>query len=128
MTAIFATVIITFSNLGVKLGEPGFALWSYALFFCEGGYFSLYMPLTVQIFGVEYSSSNYGLVFSIYSCFVVLNIVILTQAADIQFSTATLIIGLLTYLGLVNLKLLENHMIRFQKESKEGIETNVRVN
>jgi len=117
LTAIFATVIITFSNLGVELKEPGFALWSYALFFCEGGYFSLYMPLTVQIFGVEYSSSNYGLVFTIYSCFVVLNIIILTQGVNVQFATATLIIGCLTYTGLLALILLEKHMAEFKNDN-----------
>ena len=113
-TVVFAGVIITFSNLGVSLGEPGFALWSYALFFCEGGYFALYMPLTVQIFGVQYSSSNYGLVFSVYTCFVVLNIIVLTQSLDISFATATLIIGILTAVGCANLIALRMHMKIFK--------------
>lgn len=115
LTVVFATVIITFSNLGMWLGELGFAIWSYALFFCQGGYFALYMPLAVQIFGVDYSSSNYGMIFSVYTCFVVLNIVLLTQSIDFKFSTVTLIIGSLTYVGLANLYFLKRHMVYFKK-------------
>jgi len=116
LTLAFGTVILTFSNLGVVLGETGFALWSYGLFFCEGGYFSLYMPLSIQILGLKHSSSNYGLIFSVYSVFVVINILVLTHLGSAaSFSLVTLIVGTLTLLGGFNLYCLKLHMVTFRE-------------
>ena len=72
------------------------------------------MPLIVQIFGMDYSSSNYGFIFSIYTCFVVLNIVLLAQADNFSFATTTLIIGIVTYAGFINLIFLKKHMVEFK--------------
>lgn len=123
LTMVFGAVIVTFSNMGVVLGEAGFALWSYGLFFCEGGYFSLYMPLSIQILGLKYSSSNYGLIFSVYSIFVVINILVLTHLNGASFALVTLIVGSLTFLGGINLYLLKLHMISFRRESMHRIDT-----
>mmetsp|Transcript_10470 Transcript_10470/g.11278 ORF Transcript_10470/g.11278 Transcript_10470/m.11278 type:complete len:498 (-) Transcript_10470:327-1820(-) len=117
MSLLFATTIITYSN-SIALGEAGFGLWTFLIFFFEGANFVLYVPVTVLLFGAKYSASNYGLIFSSYSLFVVLNIYIMA-GAKVSFDTASISMGLLTGLGFLNLLLLEIHIQSSRKNLLE---------
>lgn len=108
MSLLFALTIITYAN-SVTLGEFGFGLWTYLIFFFEGANFVLYVPITVLLFGAKYSASNYGMIFSSYSFFVVLNICVMS-GAKVGFQEASLYMGLLTFIGFINVLLLELHI------------------
>ena len=71
LSFLFAAIMATYA-MSPKLGEAAFVLWTFAIFFFEGGNFVLYVPIVVQQFGSKFSASNYGLMFSVYSIFVVL--------------------------------------------------------
>lgn len=45
-------------------GEGMFAFWLCGIFFCVGGFFSLFPTATVRSFGLRYIGINYGLVFT----------------------------------------------------------------
>jgi MFS family permease len=117
MGILFSLTILTYAN-SVKIGPFGFALWTYLIFFFEGANFVLYVPVTILSFGSKYSASNYGLIFSSYSLFVVLNIYIMA-GSQVSFDTASLTMGLLTGLGFLNLLLLEMHIRCSKKQPEE---------
>lgn len=108
MALLFAVTIFTYAS-SVALGAPGFAIWTFMIFFFEGANFVLYMPVTVLLFGSKNSAANYGLIFSSYSLFVVLNISVMA-GAKVSFEDASIRMGLLTGLGFLNLLLLELHI------------------
>ena len=109
----FALVIITYSNIAISIGQFGYALWTFAIFFCEGGNFSLYLPLLVNVYGGTHCAANYGIIFTVYSTFVVINIILMTQIETISFQMATLLIGCMTLIGFMNVYLLKNHIVSF---------------
>jgi len=123
MSLLFALTIFTYP-LSLSLGQYGFALWTFAIFFFEGANFVLYVALSVALFGTTYSASNYGLIFSSYSGFVVLNIFVLAHA-KVSFSTAAMAMGVLTLCGCGNACLLQWH-IRYlaNKYSNDNSNTN----
>lgn len=108
MSFIFASLIGTYS-FSVYLGEAGFTLWTFGIFFFEGANFVLYIPITVQVFGRKYSASNYGLIFTSYTFIVVISLFIIAKAS-VSFSTATVSMGLFTFMGWINVVLLYFHM------------------
>lgn len=120
MTTFFALILYTYS-WSVQLGEPGFALYTFLIFFCEGGNFVLYVPITILLFGQKHSASNYGLIFTSYSLFVVLNICVLAKQ-HVSFQTATFSMGTLTLLGAANVFLLLLHIRCTRGEVRERIE------
>lgn len=111
MSFAFALIIATYS-FSPQLGEPGFAIWTCFIFFFEGANFALYLPLTLQVFGSKNAGSNYGLIFSTYSVFVVLNILILAKH-NASFHTASSLMGIITFLGFVDLLFLVQHVSRY---------------
>lgn len=119
MSLVFALVLITYPS-SVVLGEGGFALWTFLVFFFEGANFVLYVPMTVLLFGHKNSASNYGLIFSSYSLFTVMNIFLLSDAG-VPFPKACVMMGLLTGLGFLNLLLLYFH-IRYTNKRAVGSE------
>ena len=45
-------------------GKGMFFVWVCAIFFCIGGYFSLFPSISTSLFGSKYSSMNYGFLFT----------------------------------------------------------------
>jgi MFS family permease len=124
MSSIFSAIIASYA-LSPLIGQWAFALWTWAIFFFEGGNFVLYVPIVVQQFGSKHSASNYGLIFSSYSLFVVVNITLLADSGW-SFLTTTLLMGLLTFIGFVNLLLLDRH-IRSSKKLTVGGQSECKV-
>ena len=48
MSFFFSTIISTYALSPFVMGEFGYAIWTYAIFFFEGGNFALYLPGTKQ--------------------------------------------------------------------------------
>lgn len=107
-----ACIIYTYSN-SLEFGVPGFAIWTFLLFFFEGGNFALYMPITIQIFGSKHSSGNYGLIFFLFSLSNVVNIFLLSHL-KVSFTAASLSMGSLTLAGSLCVLLLIRHHKRFE--------------
>jgi hypothetical protein len=115
LSFIFAVVLMTYPS-SVELGQGGFALWTFMIFFFEGANFVLYVPVTVLLFGAKNSASNYGLIFTSYSLFTVINIFMLADAG-VPFPKACTMMGLLTTVGFLNLILLYFH-IKFSNNKR----------
>jgi MFS family permease len=110
MCSIFACIIATYS-MSSQYGKAGFAIWTFSIFFLEGGNFALYMPLTIETFGNKFSGTNYGIMYTCYSLFSVINITILANN-NVRFNSASLINGLITFIGFVNLCFFRIHRRR----------------
>jgi len=67
-----------------------------------GGNFALYLPITAQVFGKEYSGANYGLIYVVYSTSIMLNTILL---ADIRldFNYTCVVLASITLFGFLNL-------------------------
>jgi len=98
----FALVIATYTKAASVLGRAGFAIWTFLLFTLEGCNFALYPALNAQLFGSEYATINYGIMFSIYSVFTVMNITLLSRL-DVNFFWSTVFISGVLCLGLLSL-------------------------
>jgi len=107
MSFLFSIVIFTYSYSPL-LHEAGFTIWTFAIFFFEGANFALYLPMSVQLFGSKYASSNYGLIFSCYSFINVVNITLLAKN-NADFEDATTLMGFVTFVGFMNLLLFSKH-------------------
>lgn len=114
MSVIFALIIGTYPY-SISFGQAGFAIWTFMIFFFEGANFVLYVPITVLLFGSQHSASNYGLIFTSYTLFTVLNIFLLSDAG-VAFEKAAQMMGALTFIGFLNLLLLDWH-VRSTKKS-----------
>ena len=101
MSAVFSAIIVSYP-LSPLLGKAGFAIWTFSIFFLEGGNFALYMPLTIDTFGSRFSGANYGLIFTSYSIFSVLNITVLAFCA-ISYDVACRLMAAFTFIGFLNL-------------------------
>ncbi len=110
---IFSIIILTFP-LSFQFGEVGFALWTFSIFFFEGANFVLYYPIVVSCFGEKYSASNYGLIFSVYSFFAMINIIVVSHSG-MEFSTSAILMGCITFLGFMNLISLHFHVRSISK-------------
>ena len=108
MTLLFSLIIVTFP-LSPLLGQTGFAVWTFLIFFFEGGNFALYMPVTIDTFGGRFAGANYGIIFTSYSIFSVLNITVLADFS-FKYDLACRLMGALTFLGFVNLCLFRLHV------------------
>jgi len=108
MSLIYSILILTYSH-STSLGQAGFAFWTCCIFFFEGANFALYLPITVHLFGKKNAAANYGLVFTCYSFLNVVNITILA-GFDTSFRNASLSMGILTFIGFINLVLFHKHM------------------
>ena len=97
---LFAGVLLTYPY-SVLLGKTAFCVWTLGMFALEGGNFTLYVPVMVRLFGVKYSSANYGLIFIIYSLFNVSNIWILSHLR-VDFHQAATSMAIVTLLGSLN--------------------------
>lgn len=107
--ALFFSLIIMTYPVSPLLGETGFAIWTFLIFFLEGGNFALYMPLTIDTFGGKFAGANYGVIFTSYSIFSVLNITALADS-DVKYDLACKLMGCLTFIGFVNLCLFRIHV------------------
>jgi hypothetical protein len=94
-----------------QFGELGFAVWTFSIFFFEGGNFALYMPLTIETFGNKFAGANYGFLFSFFSMFSVINILVLANN-NVSFDSASQFMGLVTFIGFVNLCFFRIHRQR----------------
>lgn len=112
MNLFFALIIYTYP-FSVLLGRGGYVLWTFLIFFCEGGNFALYLPLTIQLFGSKHAGSNYGLFFAVFSVFVVLDIALITTT-NISFILATTVLGCVNLIGAVLLSYLQNKTVYHQ--------------
>jgi OFA family oxalate/formate antiporter-like MFS transporter len=120
LSLLFSLIIATYSLAPLLFGQTGFAAWTFLVFLFEGGNFVLYVPLTVQLFGARHSASNYGLLFSTYTVFVVLNITVLSDLA-LSFPTASRLMAGLTFIGFINLLFLDKHIkgIKVKKQDND---------
>jgi MFS family permease len=108
MALLFSLIIMTYP-VSPLLGETGFAIWTFLIFFLEGGNFALYMPLTIDTFGGKFAGANYGIIFTSYSIFSVLNITVLADS-DIKYDLACKLMGCITFIGFINLCLFRIHV------------------
>lgn len=112
MAFFFSFTIGSFAWSTEYLGPVGFGLWTYLMFFFEGANFVLYIVIVVELFGTKYSGSNFGMIFFMYTIFVVSNFFVMSQVAKPDFEEASLSLGILTFVGFLNLILLELHVRR----------------
>lgn len=113
MSFLFSITIFTYPS-SIYLGEAGFAMWTFLIFFFEGANFVLYFPIVVMLFGKKNSASNYGLIFSSYSLFVMINILVVSRMG-LEFTKANFGMGLLTLFGFCNLIALVWHIRKAAK-------------
>lgn len=99
---IFSFILLTYSLSAQSESEAIFTMSTFALMFCEGSNFALYLPITMQVWGEKHASSNYGFIFSSYSFINVINICFLASIG-VDFSSASLFLGFLCFLGTCNL-------------------------
>jgi MFS family permease len=113
MTLVFAALLMTYSLTltAMEAKESAFAFWTFAILFCEGGNFALYMPVTIQMFGLTHAGSNYGLIFTCYSLVNVASISLMA-ALNLDFLHSTVAMGVVTLVGTANLVALRWHMRR----------------
>lgn len=67
---VMSILLLTFYSTSVT-GKEAFLIWMCALFFCVGGYLSLFPMATASCFGEAHMGTNYGIM---YSALVVANI------------------------------------------------------
>ena len=101
MSFLFSVIMVTYP-ISPALGQSGFALWTFSIFFFEGGNFALYMPLTIDTFGGKFAGANYGLIFTSYTIVSVLNITILAKYG-VGYETACRMMAALTFVGFIML-------------------------
>jgi hypothetical protein len=119
LTLAFSFIILTYSSSLDYFGEAGFAIWTFLVFFFEGGNFALYMPITIQFFGSKFASSNYGVIFSLYSICVVCNITVLSHLR-VDFQQASISMGILTLVGFFNVLLFIGHSHNTEHKENDG--------
>lgn len=117
LSLFYSLIIMSYASSPLIGGEVGFALWTFMIFFFEGGNFALYPPICTQLFGLTNSGSNYGMIFSLYSVCVVLNITLLSSYS-VGLEPASQAMGILTFGGFLNLLLLQRHMRNACKRSE----------
>eukprot|EP01031_Cornospumella_fuschlensis_P026078 gene26078-31490_t len=93
-----------------------FAVWTFLTFFCEGGIFILFLPLTISMFGHKHSTSNYGVIFASHTVFSVTNILLMAHY-DVSFFSACMAIGTLSLCATVNVFALSYHIEYFKGRS-----------
>jgi nitrate/nitrite transporter NarK len=108
VSGVASFVISTYFYATSTKSEFLFSFYTCAIMFCIGGDFTLYLPVTMEIFGEANAGQNYGLIYACYTLFSVLNIVVLS-GLGVQFSIASTTMGLLTVAGFLNLILFSIH-------------------
>ena len=116
MTFIFSITILTYPS-SLTLGKAGFAIWTFLIFFLEGGNFALYMPVTIDTFGGKLAGANYGIIFTSYSIFSVLNITLLAKF-HVSYSFACQLMAALTFFGFADLCFFRRAVARSSPLSK----------
>mmetsp|Transcript_7305 Transcript_7305/g.9755 ORF Transcript_7305/g.9755 Transcript_7305/m.9755 type:complete len:487 (-) Transcript_7305:93-1553(-) len=87
-----------------------FMTWTSMIFLCYGGNYVVYPLATAQLFGVEHSATNYGMVFVFTGIAAVITIAYLEKAAGGDYQTT--ILGSLCGVGLVMAVLLRRLYFR----------------
>ena len=105
MSAVYSLIIYTYNHVSSFQNEILYAIWTFAIFFCIGGNFCLYMPISIHLSGKKHAVGNYGLIFLGLSVFEFLNIVILAKI-KISFEDACTCMGFLCFLGCLNINFL----------------------
>ena len=108
MSFLFSIIIFTYSYT-LLINQYIFTLWTFMIFFCEGANFALYPPLISQLFGNKNMSSNYGIIFGIYSLFVVTLFMFISHF-QINFIIVTKYLAGITFLGFINLLILSKNI------------------
>ncbi len=111
LALVFSLLLLSYPTAASVFGRGGFAVWTFAIFLFEGGNFALYMPVTVQLFGLTNAASNYGLIFTSYS---IANVSVMMGLAHLNadFEASSFIMGIITAVGFFNLLLLKQHVRR----------------
>ena len=105
--------------------ETLFALYTFAIMFCIGGDFTLFLPITMELFGEAHAGQNYGLIFAFYTIFSVLNIVVLS-GMGVAFNVASALMGGLTFLGFVNMWFFSIHAKTYDETAtKRNLRTSI---
>jgi MFS family permease len=107
--SFFFSLLLFSYSMTPAWGEAAFAIWTFGILFFEGGNFALYMPVTIQLFGIKSAGANYGLIFTCYSLVNVASISTMASL-DLSFLSATCVMGVVTLIGCVNLFALRIHM------------------
>ncbi|RYY89811.1 hypothetical protein EON63_00045 [archaeon] len=111
INALFMLINYTYPLI---TGSKGlFAIWTFITFFCEGGIFILYLPLTIALFGHKHSTSNYGVIFASHTLFAVANILLMSHY-DVSFSVVCMLIGTLGLCATANIYVLSYHIQYFK--------------
>jgi hypothetical protein len=85
-------------TLTVFVRQAGYLLWTCAIFFLEGGNFSLFPSLVAQLFGSLNSGANYGIVFAMVNSANVVAIAVLS-GFDLPVSPLSQLLGAMTISG-----------------------------
>ena len=126
MSAVYSMIIFSYHYIASFQSEYLFAVWTFAILFCVGGNFCLYMPISISLSGKKYAVSNYGLIFLGLSICEYLNIVILAKV-KISFRDACTCMGLLCFIGCLNLNYLAVRLDNFAAKREENAKTDVNV-
>lgn len=105
MSAVFSMIIFSYHYISSFQNSVLFAIWTFSMMFCIGGNFCLYMPISITMSGKKCAIGNYGLIFLGLSICEYLNIVTLAKLR-ISFRDACMCMGLLCFLGCLNLNYL----------------------
>jgi len=104
MNLLYALIFCTYPA-SVTLGENGYAMWTYLIFFIEGGNFALYPSLVMQMFGSKHGGGNYGVLFALFNTSTTLSIAAISKL-HISIAHASEGLGILTFIGTIGLLVL----------------------
>ena len=122
MSFIYALIIYTYNWASSLQSEFLFCLWTFSIFFCLGGNFCLYFPISITISGSTHASANYGLIFMGLSVCEFLNIMILAKY-EVSFADASAFMGTLCMLGCFNINWLAYRLQNHQSNRTEKKES-----
>jgi len=113
LTACLSLLLLTYNY---TFSHPTlFLVWTSAIFLCYGGNYVVYPTATAQLFGVDHSAANYGMVFLFTGCSAVVIISCLEGKSQSEFQTTAL--GVLGVFGFFMAILLRS--LYFRKAVKD---------
>jgi MFS family permease len=101
MNIFFCITLITYTQ-SLQYSAVTYTSSTCFIFFCEGGNFALYVPITIKLFGEEYASINYGIFFLLFSFGMVVAMTIMSYY-EINLQLTSVILGVSDFVGLLGM-------------------------
>lgn len=111
LSFIFSIILATYS-LTEFMGVYWYSAWTCLLFLCEGGNFTLYMSITVYLFGPKRASTNFGFIFLIFSVLNVCNVTLLSLLR-LDYRYDCFYLGTMTFVGFFSVLVLKRKIFGY---------------